>query len=61
MILTKSGGVENPKGVLEWDGDSWNSLTNDLCAARAYHTTFVYGGGIYHMGMFPYADELVNR
>ena len=36
--------------VLEWDGTSWNKRSNGLCAPRAYHTTVVYGGEIYHMG-----------
>ncbi len=35
--------------VLEWNGTSWSSLADKLCAKRMYHTTVVYGE-IYHMG-----------
>ena len=44
------GSVENERGVLEWNGNSWLKLENALCTSRLYHTTVVFGGQIYHMG-----------
>ena len=49
--IISGGPIDNLQGVLEWDGTSWTSLTNELCTSREYHTTVVYGGEIYHMGL----------
>ena len=44
------GGMTPANKVLEWDGASWHTMTNELCTGRQHHKTIIYAGKIYHMG-----------